>query len=264
MRKSLLIEWRKAVCGKGILFAALGIFVIHRLNLADEIRLHAGYASGSVLYFWRYRHGLGAFSDLLLLLCALPYALQFCREKNSGNWKYYLIREKAAVYGSSKVIMSAAAALLAGLAGYLLLFGCLAARYPLFPEDAELLAQMVQGMPFAALALERKAGFFFAGLWPELFLFAFLATAALTVSAFSENRYVILSAPLLIFYGWNYFTGLFRLPEIFWWPLKQETGFQFWENDGGNLLFTAAYYAVGILFLGRIFQGRLRREREHV
>lgn len=67
MIKTLFSEYKKAVYEKGIFLTAAGVFFIHFLNLLDEINLHPTYESGSVLYFWVNRHGLGAFSIMVFL-----------------------------------------------------------------------------------------------------------------------------------------------------------------------------------------------------
>ena len=51
MLKQGALEYKKSIYDKGIIFTAMGIFLIHFFNLMDEIKLHPTHESGFVLYF---------------------------------------------------------------------------------------------------------------------------------------------------------------------------------------------------------------------
>ncbi len=263
MTRTLFSEYKKAVYEKGILLTAAGVFLIHLLNLLDEMNLHPTYESGSVLYFWVNRHGLGAFSIMVFLFCGISYGVQFCMERNTGSWKYYLIRENPVSYGISKIIVTTTTSLISGIIGYGFLFLFLACKYTMFPDDEMYLEQMVMWLPFSQLAMEKNCLFFFLNIVPEILMFTFLSMVSLLASMFSNSKYVAIAAPLIIYYGWNYLTGTLRLPEIFQWPLKIKTGFQFWESSVQNLLFTIVYYLLGIIVMGFLFLKKLKREMEY-
>lgn len=82
-------------------------------------------------------------------------------------------------------------------------------------------------------------------------------------NVYERNRYVVLASPLLIYYGWNYLTGSLGLPDIFCWPLKIQTGFQYWESSVYNTLFTVGYYSVGIVVLSIFFMKKLKEVMEN-
>ncbi|MBD5464586.1 MAG: hypothetical protein HDR22_01985 [Lachnospiraceae bacterium] len=263
MVRTLFSEYKKAVYEKGILLTAAGICLIHLINLIDEMNLHPTHESGSVLYFWVNRHGLGAFSIMVFLFCGISYGIQFCLERNTGSWKYYLIRENPISYGLSKIIVTTTTSLFSAMAGYVFLFLFLSCKYAMFPDDEMYLEQMVMWLPFSQLAMEKNCLFFFLNIMPEVLMFMFLSMVSLLTSMFSHSKYVAIAAPLIIYYGWNYLTGTLQLPEIFQWPLKIKTGFQFWESSVQNLLFTIAYYLTGIIIIGFLFIKKLKGEMEY-
>ncbi len=263
MLKQLVLEYKKAIYDRGILLVVVGIFLIHLLNLTDEIRLHQTYESGFVLYFWVHRHGLGAFSLMTFLFSGLSYGVQLCMERSTGSWKYYLIRGRVFTYGMTKIVVTISTAMAACFAGYLFLWLYLTSKYGLFPDDPAYLWQMVENLPFAKLAVEKNGLFFCLNIIPEAMLFSFLAMIALYSSLYTQNRYVVLASPLLIYYGWNYLTGSLGLPDIFCWPLKIQTGFQYWESSVYNTLFTVGYYSVGIAVLSIFFMKKLKEVMEN-
>lgn len=264
MARSILVEYQKAFREKGIFVTVMGIFLIHVLNLLDEMHLYSTREATSVLYFWVNRHSLGAFSVMIFLFCGLSYGVQFCQEKSTGNWKYYLVREKPYYYGISKIIVTITTAIFSCMMGYMFLWLLITCQYVVFPDDMEILEQLVEGRPFAQVAFKKSYCFFILNIIPEVMTFAFLAMFSLVVSLYSHSKYVILAAPLLIYYGWNYLTGLIHLPKIFQWPLMTENGFQYMESDSINLVFTICYYMFGIIIMGIIFLKKLKGEMENV
>ena len=264
MIRCLIIEWKKALFDKGIILTGIGIFFINFLNLWDEMQLHPTYMSSSVLYFWVNRHGLGGITILIFLLCSIPYGIQFCVEKGNGSWKYFLIREKFSQYLISKILVTVITALLASLIGYLLLFIVLALKYPLFPTDQVIFEQMIEGLPFEQLALQNRPIFFVLNIIPEVMMIAFMSTLSLVAGTWTENKYVVIATPMIVYYAWNYLTGSLKLPEIFWWTLKISDGFQYFKNDLANCFFTIGYYLVGITIVGCTFFKRCKGDIENV
>ena len=242
MLKALVLEYKKAIYSKNILFVVVGIYLIHFLNLTDEIRLHPSYESGNVLYFWVHRHGLGAFSLMTFLLAGIGYAVPFYIERTTGSWKYYLIRGRVIAYGITRIIVTVSTSMAACFMGYFILWIYLKSKYASFPSDSFYLWQMVEYLPFARLAMETKNLFFLLNLIPEVMMFSFLSMMALYFSLFTNNKYVVSASPLLVYYGWNYLTGSLTLPDIFCWPLKIQTGFQYWEKGLYNTIFTIVFF----------------------
>ena len=265
--KTLIQEYKKAFLNGGIWITAFAVFSINLINLWDELRLFPTFRSISVSYFWIGRTALGAFSIMTLLFCCFPYAISYCMERNSGSWKYYLIREGFLPYVVSKIIVTVTMTVLAYAIGYLMLWFVLHCLHPAFPEHTidgnTMLAQSVQNLPFRKLALARNNIFFVLNSIPEICMCSFLSTFSLFVSGYTENKYIIVIAPLAFYYSWNYFTGLVSMPEIFTWPLKRMSGFMFTGNDVKDYLFTVVYYGIGIIILGVFWGKRVRQEMEN-
>lgn len=264
--KVLIQEYKKAFCNGGILVTTFAVLFIHLLNLWDELRLIPDFESSTVAYLWIGRNSLGAFSIMTLLFCCFPYAIAYSIEKSSGSWKYYMIREGFFPYVISKIVVTVTMTILAYVLGYLLLFPVLRTMHPAFFNTIDgkmILSQQVQDLPFGEVALAQNNLFFFLNIIPELCMCSFLSIFSLFVSGYTENKYVIVIAPIAFFYSWNYLTGLVRMPEIFTWPLKRMSGFLFTENDVLNYLFTAAYYALGISIFGTLWGRRVKREMEN-
>lgn len=264
MVRSIIVEVKKAMFDKGIILTSIAFFLINLINLLDEIRLHSTYTSSSVLYFWINRHGLGGITILLFLLCGIPYGIQFSLEKHNESWKYYLIRERFEGYVFSKIVVTVITSIVSFWGGYLLLFLYLRSKYMLYPDDTVFFVQMVDGLPFAKLALQENIAFFLLSIIPEIMMMTFMASLSLLVATWTDNKYVVISSPMIVYYGWNYFTGTFDLPDVFWWTLKILEGFTYFENDVANCLFTVGYYFVGIAVIGCVFFKRCKGDIENV
>lgn len=266
MIKSIKTELKKAFTDSGIWIAILSIFAINLLNLLDEISIHPTHDSGFVLYFWVYRYGLGGFSRLLLLFSSLPYAVRSCNERADGSIKDYMIREKFYPYVTGKIVTTIVTGILACFIAYVLLLAALSCKYDMFPpeQDYEYCANLVDIHMFQGLAMDHRVLFFFADIVPEILIFTFLSMVSLLISAYTKNKYVVMTSPLLVYYGWNYITGTFGLPEIFQWPLKLRFGFQFFSDDLSNLAFNCIYFFAGMCALGFVYCRKMKEVKENV
>lgn len=263
MVNSLRLDYEKAWLDRIIWMIIIGVLLINILNLTDEINLHPSRESSSVLYFWVYRHGLGAFSIMAVMLSGCGYASSFFREKEAGSWKYYLIRQRILSYGVSKIIVTLSTAVLSVFAAYLILLLFLSSKYPLFPDTADEIIQIVNDRSFLEVALNRNMLFFFLNIIPEVLMFGFLSVFSLCVALFARSKYAVIASPLLIYYGWNYISGTFSMPDVLCWPLKMDRGFQYLDNSVWNTLFTGAYYLAGIVLLSLLFILQIRKAAEY-
>jgi hypothetical protein len=169
-----------------------------------------------------------------------------------------LIRENYFRYAISKIVVTVLTSVFASLGGYLLLFVVMGCKYTLYPDNRMFFEQMVEELPFAQLALQESPLFFLLNIIPEVMMFAFLSTVSLVAATWTENKYVVIASPIIVYYAWNYLTGSLKLPEIFGWTLKILDGFQFFENDAANCFFTIGYYLAGIIMIGCIFFKRCK------
>lgn len=260
-------EYKKAIMNGGIWLTAMGVFLVNYLNLLDEIRYTSGTSSSSVFYFWINRDGLGAFSIMITLFVCFPFAIEYSIEHYYGSWKYYIVREGIKSYIYNKVIVTVSSTIFAYFLGYLLLWICLRLSFPAFPVDNEennlIMLQSLETMPFKSLAMSRRAIYFVVSLLPEIFSYAFLAVFSLFISGYTDNKYLIAISPIVLFYGWNYLTGLLDLPSVFMWPLKRMTGFTVSENDFSNICFTFTYYMILIMLFSLIWGKHIKQELEN-
>ncbi len=233
------------------------------LNLTDEIRLLEGTDICSVLYLWMNRHLLGGISILLLFICALPSALQFNVERNSGAMKDYIIYEGKRQYLCAKVFATWTVTFLTCLLGYALLFTVLSFQFPLFSVDQEEVNQVLMDFPYAA-TLGKSPLLFLLVILPEVGLYAFMAVVALFVSLYSENTYVILVSPVIVFYLWNYLSGTLQLPEWLCWTLKRDYGFTFLLSVPAYVVFNISYFLLFSIIVGGLFYRRGMQEVENV
>ncbi len=257
------MEWKKSIYSYKFWISILGVCSIMYLNLTDEIRLLEGTDICSVLYLWMNRHLLGGISILLLFICALPSALQFNVERNSGAMKDHIIYEGKRDYLCAKIIVTWAVTFLACLLGYVLLLIVLSLQFPLFPEDTEFINQLLIDFPYAA-ALGESPFLFILVVLPEVGLYAFMSVVALFVSLYSSNTYVILVSPVIFFYLWNYLSGTLQLPEWLCWTLKRDFGFAFLNSVPTYMLFNLCYFLLGSMIIGGLFYRRGLEEVENV
>lgn len=263
MFKILKTDLRKAFSSSEFYLALVGVCVLNFMNLFDEMRIHTVKEYCFVLYLYEARHALGAFSILILFLCALPFGANFCSEWNHGNTKYNLIRTSKNKYGWSKVIVTALTGFLACQIGYMLLIYLLDLYFPLYPTDLELLDIYIRNSSFKEIARAKKYYYFFISTLPESFSFGFLAVVALYVSSKITNTFVVLSAPILFYYGWNFLCGTLRFPYILCWPSFMYRGIDTNLGSGISLLFTMLYYLIGIIIVGALFVKNIKRRIEN-
>ena len=255
----LTVDFKRLFTGYPFYVAAGGIWGINLLNVLDEMRV---VRETTVLYLFNGRAVVGAFEMLLIFFAVLPYCMSFAVDWDHGYYKQALIRGKRRCYLLSKVVTVAAGTLLAVVLGYLLFVLTLRMFYPLFPETAEDLRYYMElaptAFPDAAFTAVPQI-YYLVAILPEAFLYAFLACFSLYISSCSTNRFVILSAPVIFYYIYNHLSGTLRLPDILAWQLHRTGVFPDlpWRQ---NLLYTAGYYAIWIVFMGILFAGRARRK----
>lgn len=263
MLRILKTDFKKAFSFSEFYLAFAGICFINLFNLYDEIRIFTVREDCSVLYLYQARHALGAFSVLILFLCAVPYGLNFCTEWNYQSARYHLIRTSKNKYGWSKVIVTAATSFLACQLGYMLLILLLNIYLPLYPYDAQRLEIYILGSQFAELARAKTLSFFFISTLPESFSFGFLGVVALYVSSKMPNIFVVLSTPILFYYGWNFLSGSFQFPYLLCWPTFMYTGIITKWGPNLSILCTFLYYLIGIVLFGGLFVINIKRRVEH-
>ena len=198
----------------------------------------------SVYYLVNARGGISAFLLAISVLIVVPYALSgredaqnhyvHCMESRAGLWNYTW----------SKIITASAGAFLAVFLGYALCFGLLSLKLPVISADevSALSRQMAQGSLnlYDVLALKGPRILFFAAQFATEGLgYAFMAGFAVMMSVKIENVFVLLSVPIMFYYGSSFLAALFKAPGIFCW---------YYVMNGGGWLRQIAP-SLGILML---------------
>ena len=139
---------------------------------------------------------------------------------------------------------ASAGAFLAVFLGYALCFGLLSLKLPVISADevSALSRQMGQGSLnlYDVLALKGPRILFFAAQFATEGLgYAFMAGFAVMMSVKIENVFVLLSVPIMFYYGSSFLAALFKAPGIFCW---------YYVMNGGGWLRQIAP-SLGILML---------------
>lgn len=258
-RNYLLMDLKRLFTGKPFFISVIGIWGINILNVLDEITV---VEQTTVLYLFNGRSVVGAFEMLLIFFAVLPYCTSFCVDWDYGYYKSELIRGKNKwEYAVSKLCAAVIGTVIATCCGYLLFVLALRAFFPLFPETAEDLTYYMQLTPTAfqeAAFSDIPQLYYLVTILPEAFMYGFLASFALYMSSRDTNRFVVLSAPIIFYYIYNYLSGTLRLPSFLSWQFH-ETGVLSgvpWEM---NLAATAGYYLIWTAAAGVLFVNRVRR-----
>ena len=239
-------------------WAAVVLFVW--VNVLPEAR-SADYEV-SLYYLVNGRGGMGAFFDALITISVFPFALSY-REDVKNNYIHGLkIRSGGTALGWSHVIATAAGAFLIVFLGYVVGFGIFAVRCPLLMEyEREALAQSVSvigeaGQYTAFIAAGDPILYFTSTFATEAMGYAFMAVFALMISAKIKNAFLVMSAPLALYYGSTLICLLAKLPGIFRWYYIQSHGGYFAStcaNPTQTVVLSLVYFVCLICIEGLVF-----------
>ena len=150
--------------------------------------------------------------------------------------------------------------------GYSLCFGLMALRLPFVTADElETLAGLTTLTGYESLLLHAPIFYFIAVFATEAFGYAFLAVCALTASARVTNVFVVLSIPILVYYGSTLLCNAWNLPGIFYWYYIMASGgvLRAIQNPARLLFCIFCYFNGLILVLALVFQQELEKKRKH-
>ena len=230
---------------------------------SDLKRLFCG--SNFYLAWLSARGGIGAFLMAMTVAAVLPYG--FChREDLRHNYIHCLeSRARGTAVGWAHVTAAAAGTFLAVFLGYLTCYGLLALRLPLITELE--LSQITDGRGYEGWFYYGRPLFYFLSVFiSEGMGYAFLAVFALMVSARVRNAFLVLSAPVMLYYGSQFICGALQLPGIFHWynVLRRGGLFAYYMEDGRlALLMTFLYFFSLICIEGLIFTRWAERRRKN-
>lgn len=223
----------------------------------------------SLYYLISARGGMGAFLVAMTVITVLPFG--FCHKEDiRNNYVHSLqVRSGVVLLGWSHIIVTAIGAFAVVFLGYAACLGILALRMPIIlGEEVEMLREYVANTPFVGYDSLMASGhsflYFVSVFATEAMGYAFLAVFALMVSAKVKNAFLVLSAPIMLYYGSLLFSSIAELPGIFsWFNILNHGGyFAARITDGKLVLFAAiAYFASLICIEGLVFTSWLERRR---
>lgn len=198
-----------------MLFAILAVIMGFVFDNYSELTFWAqGSETVSVFYYYFNSVSFGGmFSSYLFpLIAALPFAAECAEQRRSGMTLYLVNRSGVKNYGILKMLTAALSGGLALCLGGMIFVAVLSVRLQLVnPGD---LAEHAGWMPYYSLLASGNGITYFFAAWYLLFLTgALYASAAMCVSAFTTDRYVVIASPFLAAFLTVQFARLLKIPD---------------------------------------------------
>lgn len=259
-------DFRRMFHSKSFYFSILGIFAITFFSVWPEIP--ASQYDVSVYYLTEVRRGIGAFFMAVTVVVVLPYALSY-RVDMRHNY-IHCLESRAGVSACcwSHVVVTAVGAFLAVFLGYSLFFGVLGFGLPMIkPDEIEMLRVYRESGDlgnYDGLMLSKIPVLYFVVIFAtEAMGYAFLAVFTLMVSAKVENAFLLLSVPIMMYYGSLLFCSFAQPPAGFWWfnVLVNGTFFILGGDIGIQMLCLFLYFGSLICVSGLVFVSWVERRR---
>ena len=244
----LRVDLRRAVLSLRFLVAAVGFAILLDLNLPlDPWPEEAPY-----LFSLTYKYG---FYSFFLPCAAIPYAGSYLADLEGGYVKCLARRVPLGVYSLSRCLAVLLSGALAVLIGTGLFVGDLYLRFPACS------GVNLSYSGWDALLGQGRAGLYF---WTKALMTALMggnfAVLALVLSTVIRNSFVVLAAPLLLYYFLNELSLLLPLP-LWCCPAKM----LYVPVFAGSLAESAAFFAAvqfAVFVLASLgFLMRMRRLR---
>ena len=248
--RCLSTDLRRAILSVRFLVAAVGFAVLLDLNLPpDPWPEEAPY-----LFSLTYKYG---FYSFFLVCAAIPYAGSYLADLEGGYIKCLVRRVPLWAYSLSRCLAVLLSGALAVLIGTGLFVGDLYLRFPAHSGTA------ISYSGWDALLGQGK-------VWQYILLKAMLTAAlggnfavlALVLSTAVQNSFVVLAAPLLLFYFCNELSSLLPLPV---WCLPAQMLYlpAFSGHMAGSLGYFAGMQLAVFALAVRGFHRQMRRLRSH-
>lgn len=198
-------DMRRAFCSWGFGVAVLGTFLLCFFSIfVTEERIT------SVLDGYCFI-GTTSVQELVLILCAVPYAICFCSDWRNNYIRPSVMRTSPGCYAVSKCIACACAGGAALFLGRLLFVLALMLKYPM--ADANGLQNMTDGAYQSLLSQHNYFLFLVLVVLVDSLQGTFFSLLALCISTWIPNVFVALFSPLLAFYFViNLFSGILKIP----------------------------------------------------
>lgn len=267
--KLLYSDFRRMFLSWKFYIAVLGIAGITFFSIWPEVQAF-GYQC-SVYYLVDSRNGLGAFLTAFTVLIVLPYGLSHWEDVHNNYVHCLESRVGIKMYCWSHTLTAATGAFLAVFLGYFICFGVLAIKLPVIRPDElailqEYLGKQTLGI-YDTLILQCPKVLYFVAIFSiEALGYSFLAVFALLMSAKIQNAFLLLSAPVMFYYGSILLCNVLDLPGFFRWYYVMGAGGDFSGTSIGigKVMLSIFLYFGGLICLeGIAFIICLKRRRLH-
>lgn len=257
--KMLKINFERLFRSKKFYFSVIMIFLLALLSLWPEISA-SGYST-SIYYLINSRNGIGAFFVATSIVITLPFGLSHWENLRNNYVNNIEVRVGSGVYCWAYTITTAISAFVVVVLGYALCFGILAVKLPMITaEEIESLRLLLSDSGlniYEKIIYEgRPVLYFLAVFSTEALGYAFMAVFTLMLSAKIENVFVLLSAPIMLYYGSILFGNIIDFPEIYYWYFIMSHGGS-WARKFTNiisfLVCIIVYFAILICLESIIF-----------
>ena len=218
------------------------------------------------------RGGMSAFLLAIASAAALPFGLSYWEDKKHNYTNCLQPRCGLDAYCWSHALMAAIGAFLAVFAAYTLYFLLLSVRLPLVTELnlRHLQEALNRGEEINAFEILIYSGHYWTSFLftvaEEAAGYAFMAEFAFMLSARVDNIYILLSTPIMLYYGSMLLCQTLNLPGIFCWYYVMASGgvLRIWFHDPLQLAwFVFEYFLLLILAEAIAFIILLKRSRKN-
>lgn len=163
------------------------------------------------MVFNSWTYGGNCVGNIMPMLTTMAATITYCKEKNAGIDTYLIGRIGSRLqYAKMKAYCSMLIGGLTAFLGSLLFVALMSCRISLITEDK--LIEM-EGLPFfAALGTGNGIGYFIAVFYLLALHCMLCNMAALCVSVYVPNPYMVVATPILLSYGWKRLMVLLDVP----------------------------------------------------
>ena len=218
--KMLKMDFKRLFYSGRLYFAVFTVSILTFLSIYPEIK--ASNYTTSIYYLVSVRGGIGAFLMAFATVIVLPYGLSYWEDIRNNYFNCLVTRVKLKTYSWSHTITTAVSAFLVIFGGYTICFGLLAFRLPVIHtielENLQLMLANGGINAYDALMCTGSPILYFTSTFAtEALGYAFMAVFAFALSAKINNVFVLLSLPIMLYYGSIFVCNVTNMPGIVRW-----------------------------------------------
>ena len=197
------VHLRQAIISIRFVLSVCGVTLVMLFTIWDlEV-----YEYADAIYFYGLALGGGIFVLITGILPLFPFATSFATEWNNRATNFWMVRTGVRNYSVSKVLASGISGFLTTAIGLVVFTLLMRIRLPLFVQSST-------GDPYEYLLLvEMPISYLFFHITHISLTAALFAVIALWVSTYLPNKFVVLAAPLVLYFIVHRFTTQLDIPE---------------------------------------------------